>query len=78
MVLFVKCPHCECEVEIVELNCRIFRHRVFKESGAQVNPHAPKAECDELFEKNMIYGCGKPFQIIQDSDGFKAIQCDYI
>jgi hypothetical protein len=65
-------------VEIVELNCRIFRHGVFKASGAQVNPHAPKAECDELFEKNMIYGCGKPFQIIQDGDAFKAILCDYI
>ena len=78
MVLFVKCPHCECEVEIVELNCRIFRHGVFKASGAQVNPHAPKAECDELFEKNMIYGCGKPLRIKETENGYVVEVCDYI
>ena len=78
MVLLVVCPHCSCEVEIVELNCRIFRHGVYKASGAQVNPHASKVECDNLVAQNLIYGCGRPFQVIQENNEHKAIPCDYI
>lgn len=77
-MLFVTCPHCQCEVEILALNCRIFRHGVFKASGAQVNPHAPKIECDSLVAQGLIYGCGNPFQVIQENNDYKAIPCDYI
>lgn len=78
MTFFVACPHCCCQVEILEINCTIFRHGIYKESGQQINPHMPKSECDRLFEQNLIYGCGKPFKIIQENNEYKAIMCDYI
>jgi hypothetical protein len=35
--------------------------------------------CDILIEKDLIYGCGKPFQIIIQDDGTWIVQkCDYI
>ncbi len=33
----VLCPHCMEYIEILELNCKIFRHGVFKDSGKQIN-----------------------------------------
>ena len=48
----------------------------------QVPPHAQKSYCDFLFEKNKIYGCGKPFQIVEimyeEKMYYKAVECDYI
>jgi hypothetical protein len=69
------CPHCTGEILVHnnELNCRIFRHAVLK-NGNQINPHAPKEECERLIKNNEIYGCGKPFQVIGD----KAVECDYL
>jgi len=78
MSFFVECPHCACQVEIVAVNCAIFRHGIYKESGQQVNPHAPKSECDRLSEQNLIYGCGKAFRLIQQNNEYKAVICDYI
>jgi len=69
----MECPHCGGEIEIIELNCTIFRHAIFKD-GRQLNPHAPKEECDRVVQENLVYGCAKPFQI---KDG-KAIKCDYV
>jgi len=59
------CPHCSGVVLVAqnEMHCRIFRHGVFKSNGAPINPHASKVECDRLLECNLIYGCGKPFQV---------------
>lgn len=74
--LIVKCPHCELFVEIEQLNCRIFRHGTFKHDGKQINPHLPKQECERLYKNNLIYGCGKPFQIPHGKQ--EAIICDYI
>ncbi len=59
---FFECPHCGGLVEIVEINCGIFRH------STQVGPHAPKEMCDKVTD-----GCGKPFEF---KDG-KLIICDY-
>jgi hypothetical protein len=73
--LIVICPHCQELVLIEQLNCRIFRHAIFKSNGQQINPHAPKIECDQLVKENKVYGCGKPFQI---NDELIAIGCDYI
>jgi hypothetical protein len=39
-----------------------------KDSGMQVNPHAPKEHCDSLVEQDLIHGCGKPFRLFFDSD----------
>ncbi len=79
MSFVVICIHCKLCVEIQEINCAIFRHGVLKSSNEQINPHASKAECDQLVEKNLIYGCGKPFRLVKDmSDQWITIECDYI
>ncbi len=79
MSIIVICPHCECQVEILEINCAIFRHGVYKQTGAQMNPHAPKSECDTALIQDLINGCGKPFRIqMNENHGYEAIACDYI
>jgi len=75
------CPHCQGTVIVQhnELNCRIFRHGVYWSNGQPIPPHAPKTECDRLVAENLIAGCGKPFQVISQSDGTElAVPCDYI
>lgn len=72
------CPHCNNYIIIKELNCGIFRHGIYKNNGNQINPHASKEICDELVKNNLIYGCGKPFQIIEINDTFELKICDYI
>lgn len=76
------CPHCECytQVPVNEVNCQIFRHGIMKTNGQQVNPHASKKECDDLVEKDLVYGCCKPFRIYRGNDGrYEYVDaCDYI
>jgi hypothetical protein len=74
----VKCPHCDEYIIIEKLNCKIFRHGVYIDSGKQINPHMNKQKCDKLFSDNKIYGCGKPFKIVIENDIYKTIICDYI
>lgn len=83
----VFCPHCHGAIDMVQLNCGIFRHGVFdNKQEVQVNPHAPKEECDRLLELGQIQGCGKPFRVVRcvvgnDLDlqhGFTTEVCDYI
>ena len=77
--IVVICPHCQIPVEIEQLNCRIFRHGTLKHNGQQINPHETKEVCDYFVDNNMIYGCGKPFQIIEnEKKEFVAIVCGYI
>lgn len=77
--IFVECPHCKCLVEILEINCAIFRHGTYKQNGQQLNPHLPKADCDRLVAADAIHGCGKPFQLIKrEGDVYEAVVCDYI
>lgn len=72
--MLIQCPHCNMYIEILALNCRIFRCGIFKHNYQQVNPHEIKRLCDLYVFKNLIYGCGRPFTIIGD----KAVKCDYI
>jgi hypothetical protein len=72
--MFVNCPHCDMLIEIVELNCRIFRCGIFKISGVQIPPHALKTECDRWASTGKIYGCGKPFLMLDTG----PVVCDYI
>lgn len=72
------CPHCNEFLIIKKLNCSIFRHGVFKHNFKQINPHLSKIECDKLFNNNLIYGCGKPFQILIENNIWNIIKCDYI
>lgn len=63
------------------MNCKIFRHGVFKKNMKQIPPHASKLQCDKWAKDDKIYGCGKPFRITQDKtsvSGFKAEICGYI
>lgn len=70
----VQCPHCNEYVWIEQLNCRIFRHAVFK-TGSPVHPHSTQSECELFLEKGLVYGCAKPFQIL---DTGEVVKCDYI
>lgn len=76
---FVNCPHCDIVIEILELNCRIFRCGIKKTTGIQIDPHLDKKQCDELFANGEIYGCGKPFKVETKQDGtLYCYDCGYI
>ncbi len=75
----VSCPHCNEQILIAELNCRIFRHGALRSSGNQINPHESKVECDRLSTEGLIWGCGKPFYVKGDfQTGLTVEPCDYI
>jgi len=77
--LFVSCPHCNTTIEIIELNCRIFRCGILKSTGQQIDPHLSKEHCDRLVERDEIYGCGKPFKVDTQEDGsLVCYDCGYI
>ena len=70
--MLVECPHCDVLIEILEVNCAIFRCGILKDTGEQIDPHLPKQSCDDL--KDKIWGCSRPFKY----ENGKAIVCDYI
>lgn len=76
--LFFNCPHCDGPVIVNrnEVNCTIFRHGTYKSTNQQVNPHLDKNSCDNLVEKDLVYGCCKPFRINVDKNVVEF--CDYI
>jgi hypothetical protein len=75
----VTCPNCQEPILIEKLNCGIFRHGVIKKNGKQMEPHSNKELCEFLKEKDIIYGCGKPFRILQLSNGDYLVEtCGYI
>jgi hypothetical protein len=76
--LIVKCPHCNDDILIEQINCAIFRHGAFRSNMMQIPPHLPKSQCDELYEKQHIYGCGKPFRLVFKNDKHEAEVCDYL
>lgn len=71
-----QCPYSDCNItiEIIEINCSIFRCGVHKDTGQQIEPHLPKEECDKLKQENKIWGCGRPFKLV---NGLLVI-CEYI
>lgn len=71
MSLFT-CPHCNITIEIVAVNCGIFRCGVYKDTGEQVHPHLSKEECAKLGDS--IYGCAQPFQFING----KIVKCGWL
>jgi hypothetical protein len=76
--IIVSCPHCKEYILIEQLNCGIFRHGTFKHDGKQIDAHSNKNVCDYYVENNMIYGCGKPFQLFLENNIIKIVICDYI
>jgi hypothetical protein len=78
-MLIVQCPHCIQIIEIVEVNCKIFRCGIYRDTYLQIPPHLPKSRCDFLSNNDKIYGCGKPFMIVlQSDDTYTSKVCDYI
>jgi hypothetical protein len=73
--LVLECPHCGGSIVILAIKCAIFRHGTFKKNGRQIPPHTKKELCEEYVAKDMIWGCGKPFRIVNQSE---AVACDYI
>ena len=67
---FLPCPHCEVLIEILAVNCAIFRCGILKSTGEQIPPHASK----EDIEKLDIWGCGGPMRLVEG----KMEKCEYI
>lgn len=78
--LIFKCPHCEQYILVHqnEINCKIFRHAVYKHNLLPINPHSSKKVCEKLLQKNKIYGCGKPFRLVENDGNFIVEICEYI
>ena len=72
------CPNCKDSFIMEKLNCAVFRHAIFIATGQQINPHAPKEECEYYLNNKLIYGCGKPFRIKIVNGKFETELCDYI
>lgn len=77
---FFRCPNCNDEIIVHknDLNCKIFRHAVYKNTYKQVDPHLPYEKCKELIENDKVFGCCKPFQIILKDNKLYVQICDYI
>lgn len=76
-----ECPHCDQLIQVMENQtaCCIFRHGYMKDNNTQMNPHSPKELCDMLAKEDKIYGCGKPFKLINENGKFKFVEiCNYI
>ena len=68
----MECPHCGVRIEIIAINCAIFRCGIIKKTGVQLPPHLSEKECDAMIP--FIWGCSKPFKLI---DGI-LVKCDYL
>jgi hypothetical protein len=73
-------------IEVVEINCQIFRCGIYKANYQQIDPHLPKIQCDQLVANSLIFGCGKPFRLIPNDPSkplsldakYTIVVCDYI
>jgi hypothetical protein len=74
----ITCPSCSSPVVVESMNCAIFRHGVFKQSGTQIPPHSSESDCDAFVKNELIYGCGKPFIIVNVNGQPVAEHCEYI
>ena len=77
-ILRFECPNCKIGIEVHrrQANCRIFRCGIMKSTGEPVNPHLSHEMCLRLKERDLIYGCGHPFQLTSDLERVET--CDYI
>ena len=78
--VILQCPYCENFVLIYkkDFNCKIFRHAYYKSNHQQINPHSSKEICEKLLKEDKIYGCSKPFKLIENNLSYKLEKCDYI
>ena len=75
-----ECPHCDGLVQVrkEDIACAIFRHAVYKSTGEQLNPHAPREVCDRLILLKLINGCGKPFKFVRKGGESFVQKCEYV
>jgi hypothetical protein len=80
MDIELKCPHCDeyFVVNTSQINCTIFRHAVYRSNMEPINPHENKENCDNMVTNNLVYGCAKPFRIINQNNIYITEICDYI
>lgn len=76
--IYLTCPQCGGTIQVEKLNCGIFRHGFFKKTKKQIPPHATLKQCQEYVKKGLIWGCGKPFQVIKKDNTFIILHCGYI
>jgi len=77
--IIVECPKCKCSIIIEQLNCKIFRCGIYKNTYIQIPPHSNKDFIDNLLSQNKIYGCGEAFRIIMNNKNeYEAIKCSYL
>lgn len=59
----INCPYCGDDIIIYhkEINCKKFRHGIYKHNYESINPHMSDKEANLLHSSNKIYGCGKYF-----------------
>jgi len=76
------CPHCDGQVEVEkqQVRCRIFRHATLKLSGRQLDPHAPRGQCEAMHAAGLVHGCAKPFMFHYGTlaSGPYVTACGYI
>ena len=74
------CPHCGLNQfeSSREINCGIFRHAVYKTNMSQIDPHASKLTCDTLKEQDKVYGCAKPYEMVNDGTSWSVRECGYM
>ena len=66
--MFVTCPWCNGQVEILQFNCNVFRHGVYKATMQQLDSHASEDICLDAIDRQLLYGCGKPFKYNETTD----------
>lgn len=78
-MIIVSCPHCLQLIEVIELNCKIFRCGILKQNYQQIPPHLNEIECCKLIQFNLIFGCGLPFRVVEKPNNeYCTEKCDYI
>jgi hypothetical protein len=78
--IIINCPHCNEYIVICkkDFNCKIFRHGTYINNQKQIDPHMCKEECDRLVSETKIYGCSKPFRLVETENDIIVEKCDYI
>jgi hypothetical protein len=71
------CPHCHQLILVhkLDINCEIFRHGAWKDTGYPIPPHAKYRDIEEWRLKDKFNGCGKPFRLTKKGE---ISICDYI
>ena len=71
--MVIMCPYCGLVSEIEQINCGVFRCGYYCNSLLQIPPHLSEEEGNRLVKEKKIYGCSRPFKIV---DGL-VMGCGY-